>query len=61
MEVLRSALRHGVGPEDIQHVLRNALVVEEIAEDPTRYLVLGADEPGSSLSWLCWIGPKDRR
>ncbi len=30
MEVLRSALRHGVGPEDIQHVLRNALVVEEI-------------------------------
>ncbi len=28
---------------------RNAIVVEEIAEDPTRYLVLGADRTGNLL------------
>jgi hypothetical protein len=34
VEVLRSALRHDVEPEDIEHVVRNALVVEGIAERP---------------------------
>jgi hypothetical protein len=42
-------LRHGVEPEDIQHALRNAMVVEEIAEDPVRYLVLGPDRAGNLL------------
>jgi len=42
VEVLRSALRHDVEPEDIEHVVRNALVVEEIAEDPVRYLFFSA-------------------
>ena len=58
MEVLRSALRHGVGPEDIQHVLRNALVVEEIEEDPTRYLVLGADRAGKLLELVVMDRPQ---
>jgi hypothetical protein len=49
VEVLRSAFRHGVATEDILHVARNAIVVEEIAEDPTRYLVLGADRAGNLL------------
>ncbi|MBA2324512.1 MAG: hypothetical protein H0V92_11055 [Pseudonocardiales bacterium] len=49
MEVLRSALRHGVDPDDIQHALSNAVVVEEIGEDPARYLVLGPARTGSFL------------
>ena len=49
MEVLPSALRHGVAEEDVDHALRNALVVEEIAEDPTRYLVLGPDRAANML------------
>ncbi|MGH8951621.1 MAG: hypothetical protein ACRDX9_09370 [Acidimicrobiia bacterium] len=61
MEVLRSALRHGTGPEDIQHVLRNALVVEEIDEDPTRYLVLGADRAGKLLELVVMDRPQARR
>lgn len=52
MEVLRSALRHGVDPVDIQHVLRNALVVEDIGEDPTRYLVLGGDRAGKLIELI---------
>jgi hypothetical protein len=58
VEVLRSALRHGVRPEDIQHVLRNALVVEEINEDPTRYLVLGADQAGKLLELVVMDRPQ---
>ena len=49
VDVLLSALRHGVDVEKIEHGLRNAVVVEEIAEDPTRYLVLGPDPAGRLL------------
>jgi uncharacterized DUF497 family protein len=48
VDVLLSAFRHGVEVEEIEHALRNAVVVDEIAEDPTRYLVLGPD-PASRL------------
>ena len=58
VEVLRSALRHGVEAEDIQHVLRNAMVVEEIDEDPTRYLVLGADTTGRLLELVVMDRPR---
>lgn len=43
VDILPSALRHGIESDEIQHALRNALVVEEVGEDPTRYLVLGVD------------------
>ena len=33
----------------MQHVLNNALVIEEVADDPIRYLVLGPDRSGSLL------------
>ena len=49
MEVLASALRHGVDPEDIQHALAHALAVDEVGEDPLRYLVLGPDRAGNPL------------
>ncbi|MGH3843421.1 MAG: hypothetical protein ACRDS0_18550 [Pseudonocardiaceae bacterium] len=47
MEVLRSAFRHGIHTEAIHHAVRHSLVVEEIGEDPSRYLVLGLTEPGA--------------
>ena len=49
MEVLESALRHGVDPEDIQHAVAHALTVDEVGEDPLRYLVLGPDRGGNLL------------
>ena len=58
MEVLRSALRHDVEPEDIQHVVGNAVVVEEIAEDPVRYLLLGADRAGRFLELVVMDRPQ---
>jgi hypothetical protein len=49
VEVLASALRHGVDPEDIQHALAHALAVDEVGDDPLRYLVLGPDRAGNLL------------
>ena len=58
MDVLLSAFRHGVDVEEIEHGLRNAVVVEEIAEDPTRYLVLGPDPAGRLLELVVMDRPR---
>ncbi len=56
--MLASARRHRVEDEDIQHSLRNALLVEEIGEDPTRYLVLGPDRTGNLLELVVLDRPQ---
>lgn len=43
MDILSSAGRHDVTTDDIEHALRHAVVVEEIDDDPLRWLVLGPD------------------
>ncbi|MPZ66987.1 MAG: hypothetical protein GEU83_16235 [Pseudonocardiaceae bacterium] len=58
MEVLRSAFRHGSLTADIHHALRNSLVVDEIGEDPTRYLVLGSDRAGRLLELVVMDRPQ---
>ncbi len=45
MEVLLSALRHGIAGEEILH----AISVDEVGEDPLRWLVLGPDRAGNLL------------
>jgi len=54
MDVLPSAFRHGIANEDVQHALRNALVVEQVADDPDRFLVLAPIYRHESLNSLCW-------
>jgi len=49
VEILPSSRRHGIGDEDIQHCIENALVIEEVAEDPLRFLLLGPDRAGNLL------------
>lgn len=58
MEILRSAFRHGVESEDIHHALRHSLVVEEIGEDPFRYLVLGPNQAGGLLELVVLDRPQ---
>lgn len=58
MEVLRSAHRHGIDPSDMDHALRNAIVVEEVAEDPIRYLVLGPDRSANLLELIVMDRPQ---
>lgn len=49
MEVHRSARKHGVADEDILHAIDHALAIEDIGEDPDRWLVLGADRAVNML------------
>ena len=49
MEILPPARRHGVDDEDIQHCVEQALVIEEIGDDPLRFLILGPDRAGNVL------------
>ncbi|WP_028281185.1 DUF4258 domain-containing protein [Arthrobacter sp. H5] len=58
MEVFSSALRHDVDPEDIQHAIRNALVIDEVDDDPIRYLVLGPDRTGKILELVVMDGSR---
>jgi len=51
VEVLRSALRHGIPSEDIHHAVINAVAVDEVGDDPVRWLVLGQTGPGTCSNW----------
>ncbi len=53
MEVLRSALRHGIPAADILH----AITVDEVGEDPVRWLVLGPDRAGNLLELVVMDRP----
>jgi hypothetical protein len=49
VDVLRSALRHGIRGEDILHAINHAVTVDEVGDDPVRWLVLGPDRAGNLL------------
>lgn len=49
MEILASARKHGIADEDVHHAILQALSVDEVGEDPLRYLILGPDTSGNLL------------
>lgn len=49
MEIHPSARRHGITNEDIQHAIEHSLVVEDLGEDPDRWLVIGPDRATNLL------------
>ena len=57
MEVLRSALRHGIPGEDIRHGINHAITVDEVGDDPVRWLVLGPDRAGNLLELVVMDRP----
>jgi hypothetical protein len=58
VDVLPSALRHDVDEGEIDHAIRNAVVVEEVGEDPTRYLVIGPDSAGNLMELVVMDRPQ---
>lgn len=58
MEILPSGRRHGIDDEDIQHCVENAVVIEEVAEDPVRYLLLGSNRAGNLLELVILDRPQ---
>lgn len=43
---------------DSEHAIRHAALVEEVAEDPTRYLVIGSDRAGNLLELIVMDRPQ---
>ena len=58
MDVLPSARRHGIDDTDIDHAVRHATVIEEVADDPLRYLVIGPDRSGNLLELIVMDRPQ---
>lgn len=55
MEIHSSARRHGVDDLDIQHAVAHALAIEDIGEDPDRWLVIGPDRAGNLLELVVLV------
>jgi len=49
VEIHRTARRHRVADEDIEHAFEHALAWAELGDDPPRYLVVGPDHAGNLL------------
>jgi hypothetical protein len=45
VEIHQSARRHGVADQDILHAIDHALAIEDVGEDPDRWLIIGLLEP----------------
>ena len=58
MDVLASAARHGIQPADVQHALVHSVVVDEVGDDPLRWLVLGPDRAGNLLELVVLDRPQ---
>ena len=55
MEIRASARRHGVADDDMLHAIEHALAVEDLAEDPDRWLVLGPDRAANLLEVIVLV------
>ncbi len=62
MEIHRSARRHNVLDDDIEHALSNALVFVELEPDadPPKFLCIGPTQAGILLE-VIWIELADER
>ena len=55
MEIHSSARRHGVNDLDIQHAVEHSLAIEDIGEDPDRWLLIGPDRAGNLLELVVLV------
>jgi hypothetical protein len=55
VEIHPSARRHGVDDDDILHAVANSLVIDDLGEDPDRWLVIGPDRAGNLLEIVVLI------
>ncbi|MDQ6945811.1 MAG: hypothetical protein M3256_05940 [Actinomycetota bacterium] len=58
MDVLPSALKHGVLVDDIEHAVRNVMVIDELDDDLRLYL--GPSRSGSLLEVISIVREGDR-
>lgn len=49
MEIHQSARRHGIADDDMLHAIGHSIAVEDLSEDPDRWLVIGPDRSANLL------------
>ncbi len=49
VEIHPSARRHRVADDDMLHAVEHSVAVDDVGEDPDRWLVIGPDRAGNSL------------
>jgi hypothetical protein len=55
VEIHDSAHRHDVAEDDMLHAVEHSLAVDDLGEDPDRWLVLGPDTAGNLLELVVLI------
>ena len=55
MEIHPSARRHGIADDDILHAIENSMFVDDLGEDPDRWLVIGPDRAANLLEVIMLI------
>lgn len=55
MEIHRTARRHHVDDADMLHAIDNAIAVEDLGDDPDRWLVIGPDRAGNLLEVIVLV------
>ncbi len=59
MEIHPAALRHGVADEDMLHAVDFAMAVEDLGEDPDRWLAVGPDRSANLLEVVVLVTHED--
>ena len=55
MEIHPSARRDGIADDDILHAIENSMFVDDLGEDPDRWLVIGPDHAANLLEVIVLI------
>ncbi len=55
VEIHQSARRHGIDDTDMLHAIEHSLAVEDLGEDPDRWLVIGPDAAGNLLELVVLV------
>jgi hypothetical protein len=55
VEIHSSARRHGIADDDIRHAVDHSLAVDDVGEEPDRWLVIGPDRAGNLLEVVVLI------
>jgi len=55
VEIHPSARRHGITDRDILHAIDHSVVVDDLGEDPDRWLVIGPDRAANLLELVVLI------
>jgi hypothetical protein len=59
VEIHSSARRHGVADDDILHAIEHSMVVDDLGEDPDRWLVIGPDRAANLLEVIVLVTAED--